>query len=81
MSSTNGVGEPWRCFCSKRPILGIIGHDAEGTYLHVKVYKQSRIYGEIIAYSGLVRVRCRECLRWHQVRIRKMTADFEQIPS
>lgn len=79
--STNGTGEPWRCFCSRRPILGIVNHDAEGPFLHVKVYKQSQIYGEIIVRSGEVRIRCRLCLRWHKINIRKMSVDFEQIPS
>ena len=60
-------------------MLGIVGHDSAGTFLHVKVYKQARIYAEMIAYSGIVKVRCRECLRWHVVTITKMSADFEQI--
>lgn len=46
------------------------GVDEEGQlYVHVKIYKQARIYGEIICTGGTVRLRCRECLRWHRVRI------------
>lgn len=81
MSEDNGHTRELRCFCTRRPMLGIVGHDSIGTYLHIKVYKQSRLYGEMIAYGGVVKVRCRECLRWHVVTIKKMTVDFEQIPS
>lgn len=39
-------------------------------YIHQKVYKQSRIYGESIVVGGEVSIRCRECKRWHRVVIR-----------
>lgn len=42
------------------------GLDAKGrTYVHIKVYKQRRIYGESIHYNGEVKIKCRECLRWN----------------
>lgn len=40
-------------------------------YVHVKIYKQSRVFGEIVATRGVVQLRCRECLRWHRVTIRE----------
>lgn len=72
-----------RCECSRRPLLGKAGRDKDGNpYVHVKVYKQKRIYGEIIATEGTVRLRCRECFRWFAVRIvRKATqVAFSQEP-
>lgn len=44
------------------------GLDAKGrTYVHIKVYKQRRIYGESIHYNGEVKIKCRECLRWNVI--------------
>lgn len=44
------------------------GLDMRGrTYVHIKVYKQRRIYGESIHYSGEVKIKCRECLRWNVI--------------
>lgn len=60
-----------RCFCTRRPLLAVFGVDDKGrTYVHQRVYKQHRVYGESIAY-GPVSIRCRECLRWHTVIIRQ----------
>lgn len=36
-------------------------------YVHVKVYKQRRVFAEFIAYGGEVAISCRECLRWHKI--------------
>lgn len=59
-----------RCFCSRRPILAFYGVTGRNKlYVHVKVYKQSRIYGEVIIEGGVIRLHCRECLRWHKVKI------------
>lgn len=80
MIESNGCTRELRCFCTRRPLLGVIGQDAVGTYLHIKVYKQGRIYGEVVAYAGPVKILCRECLRWHVVKIEKMRVDFQQIP-
>lgn len=38
-------------------------------FVHCRVYKQSRIYGEMLVYGGEVKIRCRECLRWHNIVI------------
>ncbi|WKW85470.1 hypothetical protein SEA_REYNAULD_17 [Rhodococcus phage Reynauld] len=38
-------------------------------YVHQKIYKQRRIYGESIVTSGTVELCCRECLRWTVIRI------------
>lgn len=57
-----------RCFCSRSPLLAMYGLDDTGrTYVHIKVYKQRRIYGESIHYGGEVKIKCRECLRWNKI--------------
>lgn len=61
-----------RCFCRARPLLATFGIDSEGQlYIHVKVHKQGKVYGEIVARGGDVRLRCRVCYRWHRVFIRQ----------
>lgn len=64
-----------RCFCRSEPLLGNFGIDSKGKlYVHVKVYKQNRIYGELVFQSGVVKIRCRNCLRWHRVVFKEQTA-------
>lgn len=59
-----------RCFCSRRPLLAYYGQDEKGEpYLHQKVHKQGRIYGESVFRTGLAEIRCRECYRWTRVRL------------
>ncbi len=58
-----------RCFCVRKPLLAIYGTDKEGrTFVHCRVYKQNRVYGDWISYGGVVKLRCRECIRWHVIR-------------
>lgn len=62
------TGKPLRCFCSRSPILAFYGVNEKGKlYVHIKIYKARRVYGEVITTSGNIIIRCRECLRWHQV--------------
>lgn len=59
-----------RCFCSRRPLLAVYGVDEKGRlYIHQRVYKQNRVFGETVFYGGTVALLCRECLRWQQVTI------------
>ena len=59
-----------RCFCSRTPLLATYGLDDKGNlYVHVRIFKQRRVYGEVVATEGKVSLRCRECLRWHRVNI------------
>ena len=61
-----------RCFCSRNPLLATYGLDHRGRlYVHVKIYKQRRVYGEVLVTEGRVQLHCRECLRWHTVIIRE----------
>jgi hypothetical protein len=40
----------------------------------VKIYKQDRIYGELVFEGGIVKIRCRNCLRWHRVIFKEHAA-------
>jgi hypothetical protein len=78
MDPANGTDVEVRCFCSRAPLLAIAGRDRTGEpYVHMKVHKQRRLYGEMVAISGVVMLRCRECLRWHRVTV-KRTVEVEQ---
>jgi hypothetical protein len=79
-----------RCFCHKKALLAVAGRDAHGEpYVHVKVWKSvgrgqpPRLFAEVVATSGVVRLRCRECLRWHKVSIKRTAVDFrtEKLPA
>lgn len=60
-----------RCFCNKKPLLAVCGRDAKTgePFVHIKTWKGNRLYVEAIVTSGIVRLRCRECYRWHTVNI------------
>jgi hypothetical protein len=61
-----------RCFCARSPLLATYGIDSKGSlYVHVKIFKQRRIFGEMIVTGGTVKIHCRECFRWHSVIIRQ----------
>lgn len=69
-----------RCFCRSRPLLAIYGLDAKGrTFVHVKVFKQRHIYGEIVVYGGEVNIRCRECYRWNIIVFVSETKDRAEL--
>lgn len=75
-----------RCFCSRRPLLGVYGQDDKGEpYLHQKVHKQGRVFGESIFRSGTAEIRCRECYRWTRIRLSRtgeynISAPTDQTP-
>jgi hypothetical protein len=73
-----------RCFCRKKPLLGKYGRDARGNlYVHIKVYKHDRVFGEVVVEGGAVRIRCRECSRWFKVVIRqprRVDMHYEALP-
>ena len=61
-----------RFFCSRQPLLATYGVDGKGKlFVHVKIWKQQRLYGEIVVTDGIVRIHCRDCYRWHRVVIRQ----------
>ena len=69
-----------RCYCLRKPTLAYIKQDRFGRpYVHIKIYKQKQIFGEIIFSFGQMRVRCRECNRWHQIRIVREKTEVEEV--
>lgn len=51
-------------------MLATYGVDSKGKlYVHIKVWKARRIFGEIVVVGGSVKLRCRDCLRWQRVNI------------
>lgn len=61
-----------RCYCRRQPLLATYGMDDTGkVYIHVKVYKNRRIFGEVLITEGIVELRCRECMRWFRIPLRK----------
>lgn len=71
-----------RCFCRNEPLLATYGLGPnEKLFVHVKVYKQNRIYGELIFEGGVVRIRCRNCLRWHRVIFKNESAALSEEQS
>ena len=73
-----------RCFCKRTPLLAVCGKDTISgqPYVHIKTWRQQRILAEVVVESGVARIRCRECLRWHCIRIRTSTLDtsVESLP-
>lgn len=70
-----------RCVCSKRSLLGLCGRDADGQpFVWVKIFKQGRVFGEIVTSDGVTRIRCRDCLRWHVVTVRREAVRFAEAP-
>ena len=64
-----------RCFCRSEPLLANYGLDSKGKlFVHVKIYKQNRIYGELVFSGGTVKIRCRNCLRWHLIIFKEQSA-------
>lgn len=72
-----------RCHCSRSPLLAKWGQMQDGNvFLHIKVYKQRKLYAEVIVESGnVIRVRCRDCLRWTAITVkREPIATTSELP-
>lgn len=71
--------QTFRCICFKQPILAVIKADEEDKpFVHLRVYKQTRIFGEIVFTFGEMHLKCRECYRWHRIRIVRGKATMEK---
>lgn len=68
-----------RCFCTRQPLLATYGIDGKGKlFVHVKIWKARRIFGELVIEGGIVKIHCRECLRWHVIRIKQNEAVLQE---
>jgi hypothetical protein len=70
-----------RCHCSRRPLLGRAVKVDNKWFLHVKIFKSGKIYGEMWLENGRVRLRCRECLRWLTVTVKPVPAMIDEEAS
>lgn len=69
-----------RCFCSRKPLLAIYGMDERNrAYIHVRVYKQQRVFGDVVIYGGEVKILCRECLRWYKIHFREESKEQAEL--
>jgi len=60
-------------------LLATYGIDSKGKlFVHVKIYKARRIFGELVIEGGIVKIRCRDCLRWHTINIVGNKASLEE---
>lgn len=61
------------CFCRRSPLLARCGRDTRSgeLFVHVRSAKKDRINAEVVVTSGTVRVRCRDCSRWHTITIKQ----------
>lgn len=72
-----------RCSCRSEPLLAVAGKGSDGNgYVHIKTWKGNRLYVEVVVTSGTAHIRCRNCFRWHRIRIVKADVDVrpERLP-
>lgn len=61
---------PLRCTCNLKPMLAMWGKDEnDNAYVHVRVYKQDRMYAEIYTIEPIM-LCCRACETWWYINIR-----------
>ncbi len=73
-----------RCVCSRRPLLAVAGRDDKTGhgFIHIKSWKGSRLYTEVVISEGTAHLRCRECLHWLKVRIvKEVSFQSEELPT
>jgi hypothetical protein len=71
-----------RCFCRQQPLLAVYGYSIRyGPYVHIKVYKQRRLFGEVVVTGTGSRceLTCRDCLRHHVVTISGKRVAFDSV--
>ena len=68
-----------RCACAHRTLLAKVARDPESgaPCLHIKALKKgARAPFEMLLLSGTAKIRCRDCLRWFQVGVRREKIEF-----
>lgn len=76
-----GAGD-LRCICSHRTLLAKVARDPEtgAPCLHVKALKKGqRAPLEMLLLSGTAKIRCRDCLRWFRISVRREKIEFRAI--
>ena len=77
MGLMNEQEEQLRCFCARQPLLAKYGIRDGKPFVHIKIYKQQRVFGEMVLETGTIRIKCRDCFRWHKISIRKGKVSLE----
>jgi hypothetical protein len=63
--------QPFRCTCSREPVLGMYGIDENGRVYFHKIYRRKgEIYDQTYAQSD-VSVWCRVCKRWWNLELNR----------
>lgn len=75
----NGVvRDEIRCHCYHKPLIGICGVDEFGRgFVHIRIYKRDRVFGEVVSTGGVTKIRCRECYRWTRIHLRTQTVEHD----
>lgn len=62
-----------RCYCRQHTLLGkfTMEDDTGEPVIHIKSWKGGTLYTEVVIVSGVVSIRCRNCYRWHRIRIKR----------
>lgn len=65
--------EPLRCDCHRRTVLAMFGRDEKTgePIVHVRTWRNNKIHVDVVVTSGVVRVLCRDCGRYHVIRMVK----------
>lgn len=59
-----------RCSCHRHPLLAVCGRTDDGLgFVQIKAWKGQRLLTEAIVTSGVVNIKCRECFRWHCIKL------------
>ena len=63
------------CTCSRQPLLARVGILNGGPFLQIKASKSGKPLVDITVTEGTVVIRCRECFRFHRIKINSIFQD------
>jgi len=64
---------PIKCDCARKTVLAHYGRD-ESTgeaIVHVRSWRNNQIHVDVVVTSGVVRILCRSCGRYHRIKMIK----------
>lgn len=72
-----GLEAPQRlvCTCSRQPLLARVGILQGSPFLEIKASKSGRPLVDVVVTEGTVVIRCRECLRFHRIKVNSVLRD------
>jgi hypothetical protein len=63
------------CTCSRRPLLARVGVLRGAPFLEIKASKSGRLLVDVVVTEGTVVIRCRECFRFHRIKVGTVLRD------